>query len=263
MPATDGLPLAEFIRDQFEVIEWNDLRPIVQELDGKSNFFQTRLRHDQHIPTLSNADWNALLQYIFATHKYRAQMQSALDNGELQATVHNLLHGENPDLAERINTFLAALQVVNVELGTELAGEFLHFTFPDRYWLWARWMYNAETHTGTLPLLLDGDKELRGATPGETYLRIGRAIVLVTQVKDAEWLFHGGLTDAPLQRPFAIDTFLATSYGAYLYGITAWRLTREFHKVLPPLPRLVRRLLGLPTKTPNESNAPNTPKMPN
>lgn len=248
MPATDGLPLAEFIQDQFEVIEWNDLRPIVPELDRKSKFFQARLRHPEHVETLTPTDWDALLQYVFAIRKHRLHVLGAPGDLGFPTAVRELLHGENPDLAERINTFLAALQVVNVELGTELAGEFLHFTFPDRYWLWARWMYNASTHTGTLPLLLDGDKELRGATPGETYLRVGRAIVLVTQVKDAEWLFHGGLTDAPLERPFAIDTFLAASYGAYLYGITAWRLTREFHKVLPPLPRLVRRLLGLPVE---------------
>ena len=151
----------------------------------------------------------------------------------------------NLDVAVRILGGVDERWFFLATLGVELAGELLHFTFPDRYWLWARWMYNAATHTGTLPLLMDGDKELRGATSGETYLKVGRAIVMVTQVKDAEWLFHGGLTDAPLERPFAIDVFLAASYGAYLYGITAWRLTREFHKVLPPLPRLVRRFLGL------------------
>ena len=106
-------------------------------------------------------------------------------------------------------------------------------------------MYNRESGTGVLPLLMDGDKELRGESPGQTYLRVGRAIVMVTQVEDAKWLFRGGLDAMPAQRPFAIDTFLAASYCAYLYGVTAWRLTREFHKVLPPLPRLVRRMLGL------------------
>jgi hypothetical protein len=92
---------------------------------------------------------------------------------------------------------------------------------------------------------MDGDKELRGDTAGQTYLRVGRAVVMVTEVEDAKWLFRGGLDQMPGQRPFAIDTFLAASYCAYLYGVTAWRLTREFHKVLPPLPRLVRRMLGL------------------
>ncbi|MBI4674331.1 MAG: hypothetical protein HY741_22030 [Chloroflexi bacterium] len=244
MPASDGIPLAEFIQDQFELIDWNELRPIIGELDAKSRFFQAQLRPAERLETLTRADWNELLAHIFAIRKHH-QVLAADDERCLPSAVHDLLYGENPDLSERLNAFLAALDVINPEIGVDLAGEFLHFTFPDRYWLWARWMYNAATHTGTLPLLMDGDKELRGATPGETYLQVGRAIVMVTQVKDAEWLFHGGLTDAPLERPFAIDTFLAASYGAYLYGITAWRLTREFHKVLPPLPRLIRRLLGL------------------
>lgn len=261
LPASDGIPLAEFIQDQFELIDWNELRPIIGELDAKSRFFQSLLRPAERIETLTRADWDALLAHIFAIRKRRAQILDPDGETRLTNAIHDLLYGENADLAERMNAFLAALvddaSVMTPEIGVELAGEFLHFTFPDRYWLWARWMYNAGTRTGTLPLLMDGDKEVRGATPGETYLNVGRAIVMVTQVKDAEWLFHGGLTDAPLERPFAIDTFLAASYGAYLYGITAWRLTREFHKILPPLPRLVRRLLGLKTKKPNEPNMPN------
>lgn len=249
MPASDGIPLSDFIQDQFATIEWSELRPILGELDAKNRFFQSLLCPAERVETLTRGEWDRLLARIFAVRKQRAEILDTNNDTWFASAVCELLYGENPDLAERLNHFLSALEQsapeINPAIGVDLAGELLHFTFPDRYWLWSRWMYNATTQTGTLPLLLDGDKELRAASPGEMYLKVGRAIVLVTQVKDAEWLFHGGLTDAPLERPFAIDTFLAASYGAYLYGITAWRLTREFHKVLPPLPRLIRRLFGL------------------
>ncbi len=53
------------------------------------------------------------------------------------------------------------------------------------------------------------------------------------------------LTANPRRAPFAQSAFLACAYCVYLYGITAWRLSREFHALLPSLPDLARRLLGL------------------
>ncbi|MBO9351461.1 MAG: hypothetical protein J7449_08260 [Thermomicrobium sp.] len=53
------------------------------------------------------------------------------------------------------------------------------------------------------------------------------------------------LADDPELGPFVTDAFLALAYSVYLYGITNWRLSREFNRLLPPLPQLARRLLGL------------------
>jgi hypothetical protein len=49
--------------------------------------------------------------------------------------------------------------------------------------------------------------------------------------------------------PFASSAFLSCAYGVYLYGTTGWRLSRDFNGLLPPLPKLARRLLGLPKMT--------------
>ena len=45
--------------------------------------------------------------------------------------------------------------------------------------------------------------------------------------------------------PFALDVFLAAVYGVYLYTTLRMRMTREFNQVVPPLPELTRRLLGV------------------
>jgi hypothetical protein len=34
-------------------------------------------------------------------------------------------------------------------------------------------------------------------------------------------------------------------YGVYMYTVTRLRMTQEFNRVIPPLPDLVRRLLGV------------------
>lgn len=246
MPSSEGIPLRDFLEDAFQTIEWTEMRSVVQELDEKSRRMQALLRSSEQILSLTWADLEALLGMIFVTHRQRDQVLRPTDDGSaFKQSAAALLYGEEPDLSVRVDRFLAEMDIVNPAKGAEIAGELLHFTFPNRYWLWSRWMYNRESGTGVLPLLMDGDKELRGDSPGQTFLRVGRAIVMVTEVEDAKWLFRGGLDETPAQRPFAIDTFLAAAYCAYLYGVTAWRLTREFHKVLPPLSRLVRRMLGL------------------
>ncbi|MDE3089936.1 MAG: hypothetical protein KGJ80_11200 [Chloroflexota bacterium] len=246
MPSSEGIPLRDFLEDAFQTIEWSEMRAIVQELDEKSRRMQALLRPNEQLQSLAADEIESLLGTIVVARRHRAEVLNSPENGTgFKSAAGALLHGDEPDLSVRVDRFLAEMHIDNAGMGAEFAGELLHFVFPERYWLWSRWMYNRESGTGVLPLLMDGDKELRGDSPGQTYLRVGRAIVMVTQVEDAKWLFRGGLDETPAQRPFAIDTFLAAAYGAYLYGVTAWRLTREFHKVLPPLPRLVRRMLGL------------------
>jgi hypothetical protein len=42
-----------------------------------------------------------------------------------------------------------------------------------------------------------------------------------------------------------VDVYLAAIYGIYLYTVTRLRMTQEFNRVIPQLPDLVRRLLGV------------------
>jgi hypothetical protein len=44
---------------------------------------------------------------------------------------------------------------------------------------------------------------------------------------------------------FGTDVLLAAVYGVYMYTVLQMRLTREFNRVVPTLPDLVRRLLGV------------------
>jgi hypothetical protein len=44
---------------------------------------------------------------------------------------------------------------------------------------------------------------------------------------------------------FGADVFLAAVYAVTMYTVLRMRMTREFNRVIPPLPDLVRRLLGV------------------
>jgi hypothetical protein len=59
-------------------------------------------------------------------------------------------------------------------------------------------------------------------------------------------LFSSELTSDAKRAPFADSAFLACAYAVYMYGTTSWRLSRDFNGLLPPLPNMARRLLGLP-----------------
>ncbi len=135
--------------------------------------------------------------------------------------------------------FDEALPGLEAPIRRELAGECLHFADPERHWLWARWMWDPEARTGSLPLLMVDGFDFSGPDAGAVYLRVGAATAAVIATAD----------DLGFRRmranPFAVDVYLAAIYGIYLYTVTRLRMTQEFNRVIPQLPDLVRRLLGV------------------
>jgi hypothetical protein len=81
--------------------------------------------------------------------------------------------------------------------------------------------------------------DFEGLDAGAVYLRVGAATAAVIATAD-ELGFRRMRAN-----PFAVDVYLAAVYGIYLYTVTRLRMTQEFNRVIPPLPDLVRRLLGV------------------
>ncbi len=59
-------------------------------------------------------------------------------------------------------------------------------------------------------------------------------------------LWSAALTEGVERAAFANSAFLACAYSIYMYGTTSWRLSHDFNDLLPSLPNMARRLLGLP-----------------
>ena len=72
-------------------------------------------------------------------------------------------------------------------------------------------------------------------------MKVGVAVAFVRATGEAADFMRFGMHNSP----FGIDVFLSCVYAVYLYTTLRLRMTQEFNKVVPQLPELSRRLLGV------------------
>lgn len=228
----------EFLDRALERISREQCRAISAECAGKARLVQALLAPEQ-ADGPGDERLRTLLRAVFSTRRrVDSVIGAAGGSAELGAALDELARGAAP-IDQRVDAFVERLSPLgDVELACDLAGEVLHHLHPDRFWLFSRWLWSPRLRTGALGLVTT-EADLAGETPGETYLKIGRALVMLRASADA-----GGLLDLG-EQPWDLDVLLACVYGVYLYTITRLRMTQEFNKVIPPLPELVRRFLGV------------------
>jgi hypothetical protein len=235
-PVVDTASAQEFEREIAERISADELAAIAADLGRKSEALRELLA-----PGAARLDRAALrqaLRWVFAARRHADEILDSVGPQRLGAAIQDLLDPDDKPAArfDRLDALLAGFPGA----GFDLPGELLHFTFPGQYWLWTRWLWNPQTRTGALSLVTTDDIDLTdGATRGEVYLTVGRATAFVSETGKA-----AGFTAAG-PGLFGTDVFLAAVYGIYMYTVLRMRMTREFNKLLPPLPDLIRRLLGV------------------
>lgn len=235
-PVVDTEAAQEFMRQALEMIQAPELEAIAKELEVKSAHFQAVLGPES-LTRLDQQRLRGMLRSIFATRRRADALIARAGPERLIGELDHLLRGEGP-LPDRIDHFDEALNTMEPAVRRDIAGEVLHFSDPERHWLWTRWMWDPDLRTGALPLVTMQEFDLAAPSPGATYLRIGQAIAFVNETGRGVGFTRLG------SEAFGIDVYLACVYGVYLYTITRMRMTQEFNKVIPPLPQLARRLLG-------------------
>ena len=227
----------EFMRETLETVSRDELMTVSALLDTKAAGFGVLLGSPGQARTLDRDDLRRVLRSIFATRRRADAILDDIGPSELGGAIDDLLHG--PGLvADRFAAFDKVL-AGHPEPGFDLPSELLHFTAPDRWWLWTRWMWDPRAGTGALPLVTTEDFDLDGPDRGETYLRVGEAMAFVNETGKAV-----GFTDLG-SGLFGADVFLACVYSVYMYTVLRLRMTQEFNRIVPELPDLVRRLLGV------------------
>jgi hypothetical protein len=114
----------------------------------------------------------------------------------------------------------------------------LHVMHPEWLW-WARWVLEPAQRTGAL-LLVSGDPGgLWEAGLGEVYHVLAETSRFLGSVLDHTHRLTG------IPERFRPMVALAMVYAVYMFTLSAWKLTEEFTRVFPPLPRVVRILLGV------------------
>ncbi len=225
------------MREAMQKITLQELDAIEQEVAAKSARFQTALAPDR-IARLSADEWRGLFKTIFATRRKADAILAAHAENGLRDQVSDLIHGD-AELAARFQTFCDGFPDLDANVRYDFASELLHFTRPEDCWLWTRWMWDPVLETGSLRLVTMDDFDLRAPSLGETYLRVGEAMAFVNATGEAAGFTRIG------QQTFGADVFLACVYGVYTYTVLRLRMTNEFNKVIPELPELARRLLGV------------------
>jgi hypothetical protein len=156
-----------------------------------------------------------------------------------------LLNGETPTPV-RVAVFVEKLSALDTRLALELATGLLHNISPRDHWLWTRWLWDPTTGTGILPLLAGSSHNLLATNLADGYARVGSVTALSMKFGEGTGLWTDELISKEERAPFAKSAFLACAYSVYMYGSTSWRLSRDFNELLPSLPNMARRLLGLP-----------------
>jgi hypothetical protein len=158
-----------------------------------------------------------------------------------------LLNGEAP-APVRVTSFVGKLNALDTRLALELATGLLHNTRPSDNWLWTRWLWDPTTGTGILPLLAGSSHNLLATSIADGYSRVGAVSAMSMRFAEGTGLWTDELVNNQKRALFANSAFLACAYAVYMYGSTSWRLSRDFNELLPSLPNMARRLLGLPKK---------------
>lgn len=227
----------EFMREALGKITEAEQNAIAGELEIKHARFR-RLFGQPGAGELSLDELTRILRMIFSTRRRVRDFVDSAVAGHLAVWIDELLHSPAP-LEERFQAFTDRLPGFPESVRHDLASEILHFTFPEQYWLWTRWIWDRNTRTGALPLVTLEEVDLLGESVGETYLRVGRATAFV-----AETGWAAGFTRIG-QGAFGVDVYLACVYGVYVYTTVRMRMTQEFNRVIPALPELCRRFLGV------------------
>jgi hypothetical protein len=196
----------------------------------------------------ASVSWSSSFAEIAAAVTHTKANARTITNSFTQSDgtiFEELLNGEAPTPV-RVAAFVEKLSALDTRLALELATGLLHNISPKDNWLWTRWLWDPTTGTGILPLLAGSTHNLLATNLADGYARVGSVTAMSAKFGEGTDLFTGELVEDEKRVPFANSAFLACAYGVYMYGTTSWRLSRDFNELLPSLPDMARRLLGLP-----------------
>lgn len=232
----DAPTARELLEEVHSRITREEIGAVVALLERKSRGFQARLRPEA-IGSADEATLRAVLRSIFVSRRRVGAIFGVRPAQEVRDMIAELLHGDGA-VGDRLARFCPQVDLPELA-AAELGGELLHFYDPEQCWLFSRFVYNAETRTGALPLLVDENYELGGDGIGESYERIGAAVrSLDASAEASSFRPEGG-------GALATDVFLACVYGVYMNTVLGLKMSQEFNSLIPPLPQLARRLLGV------------------
>ena len=235
-PVVDTGVAEEFLHEILDRASEDDLVAVAWDCARKAERFG-ELLGEGRAAHAGPEELREVLQRVFSCRRKADRILDAVGPERLAMEVDHLLRASEP-VGDRLERFDAVMEAVP-GVGFDLPSELLHFSEPERYWLWTRWIWDPRADTGALRLVTTEEFELAAERRGEAYVRVGQALAFVNETGHAT-----GFTDLR-QGPFGIDVFLACVYAVYMYTVLRMRMTQEFNQIVPGLEGLVRTLLGV------------------
>ncbi len=232
--------LEETLQEALKQVSSDDVIAIADELAERHARLFSGLRVDSPQWVSSFADVAAAVTHTRANAR---TITNYFAQGDYKI-FEDLLRGESPTPV-RVAKFVEKVNALDTRLALELASGLLHNTSPNEYWLWTRWLWDPTTGTGILPLLAGSTHNLLADNLADGYARVGAVSAMSLKFGEGTGLWTDELMANEKRAQFANSAFLACAYNVYLYGTTSWRLSREFNNLLPSLPNMARKLLGL------------------
>ena len=232
----DAEAALEFMKEATTLATTAELEDIGQRLEMKSAVFVALLSRET-IGDLDETAFKRLAGLIFTVRRKAKRLIKANGLDKLRRELEELLYGQEP-VDRRLDTFMGAIGGLEEAMILSLATEALHFTDPRRYWLWTHWIWSPKG-TGALVLVTQDEVKFTDGRHGEVYEQVGRATAVINQQGHIVGYSGSG------RGLFGTDVFLACVYAVYMYTVFRIKLSQEFNRILPELPELVQRVLGV------------------
>lgn len=227
----------EFMKETLEMVKKENLIDIADAINSKGVLFQNTLAENK-VKEISKKELEAILNRVFSIRRKLNKLYEHISYDDLKPAIYDLLHGSEK-IDFRFQRFFDLLGELDTPLKYDLTSELLHFTFPDRYWLWSRWMWDPKSKTGAIPLVTSEGFDLEGKDMSEIYMKVGKGVAFVHAVAEsAEFQFIN-------RSLYGTDVYLSCVYIIYSYTILKIKMTKEFNEVMPGMTEFSRRLLGV------------------
>lgn len=231
----------EFLQLALQRVSEAELGNVAGKLEVKADLISD-LVSPERLAIWSEEDALATMRLVFSARRKANLILDVVGLDAFAAAVDAAVRGPGSPGARlaRFHDLIAGVgRGLPETTGFDLGSELMHFADPERHWLWTRWMWNPQTRTGALPLVVMEEIELEAGSVADTYERIGVAMAFVDEVGAAAGFRTGG------HGVFGTDVFLASVYAIYMYTTLRMRMTQEFNKIIPELADLLSRLLGV------------------
>ncbi len=233
----DSESALEFMKEATKLATSSELENIGQKLEEKSHLFNTIL-NPEVIESMTEEDFAKVVGKIFSIRRKSKRLVKANGFENLRKRITELLYGKDP-IEKRFNEFVDSTEKIDEKMRINFASELLHFTDPQQHWLWTNWIWDPNTNTGSLPLVVQENIDLSADTNGDIYKKVGEAMMFLNAVGQSRSFSSMG------KGLFGTDVLLACVYAVYMYTVFKVKLSQEFNRILPELPELTQRVLGV------------------